>query len=425
MVMNLFTQLRPEHHAAPPERLLDLPVTVLKAIDETRAAALREVFGVHTLRELAAHPGIDWVWRTYRLFRAGVQPGLPADAAEHVQEGWQERSCGDWLASPLTSLRGLSPEAAQRLAQALGWTTVRQMASDGACETAREVSRIVTGRPEAPEATATRPLPDYFASGTQRFLERAREQAGSARGAPAAPPPPPPPASPSASTAAPAGALTAPTPRVAPAADEAGAWPPTDMPQRRHKDYAADGTYMPKGGGSRGWVENEGVAKAERGNRYRYHEMVDRVHYRRSALEEQVRVNNRGAERKELRMQVRWCLDPAVPPMPGLCLDVSLTGAKLRLNQPLRAGTPVQVAWVHRDDLVGTEHPVLELAARAVWNRSVNPNYRQQRYDTGVEFEPLELAAQERLTLLLTDRVDELLKMGASAEAEPEQRWGR
>ncbi len=424
--MNIFTQLRQEWHATAPEHLLNLPVTVLKVVDEARAAVLGEVLGVHTVREMATQPLVDWVWRTYSLFRAGVQKDLPPDAAEHVTEAWLARSCGDWLASPISSLRGLSAEELQRLGDAVGWVNVRQVANDAAFATAREIHRIVTGKPVPPEETVVKPLPDYFAGSSNRFMNRAREAAGLPQRPPPAPVPPPPPPPPPAPPRAPERSTeraaqrgsTAPELRVEPdavPAAQAGLHPfgserAASVPAHHHKDYTPDGTYIPKGGGSRGWLENQGVARAERANRYRYQEVVDVTRFKRAGLEEQVRVNNRGSERKELRMQVRWALDAAANPMPGLCLNLSLTGAKLRLGQQPREGTPLRVTWVHRDELLGAEKPVLHLSATSVWCRPGPPS-RAPRYDCGIHFDPMELAAQERLTLLLTDRLERLLQM--------------
>jgi PilZ domain len=426
--MNLFTQLRQEWHAATPKHLLDAPVTVLKAVDEPRAATLRDVLGIRTVREMAAHPLADWVWRTFSLFRAGVQRELPPDATQHVSEEWRSRSCGEWLASPLSSLSELSAEDVQRLGDGLRWVTVRNLATDTAFEAAREIARIVTGEPKAPEDAVTRPLPDYFAGGTQRFLDKVAAAGGQPR-KPPPPPPPPPPAPPAAAQRAPAAARPTPVlalegetaPAVAAGLHPGGsvAWAGVTQHHGRHaKDYTADGTYIPHGGGSRGWLDNQGVARAERANRYRYEEVVDVARFKRTALEQAVKVNNRGADRQELRMQVRWGSDPAAPPKPGLCLNISLTGARLRLGQMMSEGTPLSVTWVHRDDLTGAEQGVLALTAQVVWCQAVNPNFRKPRYDCGVHFDPLSLDAQQRLTFLLTERLADLLQMG---EPEPPQ----
>jgi PilZ domain len=429
--MNIFTALRQEWHSATPAHLLDAPPTVLKAVDEARSAALAEVLGVHSLREMAGQPLVDWVWRTYSLFRAGAQRDLPADAPEHVDAAWQGRSCGDFLASPLSSLKELPEEARQRLSDAMGWVTVRNMATDSAFAAAREVARIVTGKPVAPEDAIVKPAPNYFGSGTRQFLDKVRAAGGETQ-KPVRPPPPPPPAPPrapgraagtqAAAQAAAAGDTEA-TPRELPMEGElapavAATLHPDGIahmprvPQRLHKDYTPDGAYIPKGGGMRGWVDNQGVARSEQGNRYRYREAVDTQRFKRSHLEDQVRVNNRGAERQELRMQVRWTTDPASPAVTGLSLNLSLTGAKLRVGVNLPEGTQLQATWVHRDDLLGLETPVLQVTARVVWCQPVNPAYRRPRYDCGIQFDPLEMEAQERLTLLLTGRIERLLELG-------------
>jgi PilZ domain len=408
--MNLFTQLRQEWHSATPQHLLDAPATVLKAVDEPRAQALQEALGVHSVREMATQPLVDWVWRTFSLFRAGVQRDLPEDAAQHVSDEWLGRSCGDWLASPLSSLKELPEDARNRLMDALGWVTVRHMAGDMAFAAAREIARIVTGKPVEPERTVVKPAPEYFAGGTQRFLNRVREAGGQTQKAVAPPPPPPPPAPPprapelrTESELAPAVAAT-----LRPAA--ASQMP--HVPQRPHKDYTPDGVYIPRGGGMRGWVDNQGVARIEQANAYHYRDMVDTERFKRSALEAQARTNNRGSDRKDMRVQVRWSADPAVPPAAGLCLNLSLTGAKLRVGRHLPEDTALQVTWVHRDDLLGQETAVMTLSARVVWSQPVNAAFRNPRYDCGVHFDPLELDTQERLTYLLTDAIDKLLEMG-------------
>ena len=415
--MNLFSNLHSDWHATAPKDLLDAPVTVLKGVDEDRAAVLKAVLNVSTVRDLANQPTVDWVWRTFSLFRAGAQRSLPDDAAEHVAEPWQGRSCGEWLASPLISLKVLDEASAHRLGATLGWVTVRHLANDTVCATAREISRIVTGEPTPPEDRIVKPLPNYFSGGTQRFLARAREAAG------VAPPPPPPP------RPAPPAAARPPAPVVAAApADKGDQTNPSGhpspgiampkVPATYGKDYTPDGVYIPRGGGTRGWVENQGIARAERANRYGYEHAVDLERFQRAGLQEMVRANLRGAERKELRMQVRWTGDPDKPPIAGLCLDISLTGAKLRLGQGLPKDTPVQVTWVDRDDLLGAEQPLVTLDAIAVWNKSVNSAFRTPRFDCGVHFAPMSLEAQRRLTLLLTGKLDELRAAGPPQEEE-------
>jgi hypothetical protein len=180
-------------------------------------------------------------------------------------------------------------------------------------------------------------------------------------------------------------------------------------PRHRHRDYSATGTYMPKGGGSQGWYENRGVARTEQGNRYRYHEAVDALGFRHAEVEQQVWINNRGAERKEVRIQVRYRLDPDTPPLPGLCLNISLTGAMIRIGRQLKPGLAVNLLFVEREELRGEERSLLSLDGAVVWSRSVDPRFRNPRYDCGLKFDPLDISAKERLSLVLTDRMDQLL----------------
>lgn len=410
--MNLFTQLRPKWHEASPAHLLDAPTTVLKAIDETRAEALHDVLGVRSVRDMATQPLVEWVWRTFLRFRAGAQEELPADAAEYLTEPWLQQGCKDWLVGPLSSLKALDAEQQRRLEEALGWATVRHMANDKAFETAREISRMVTGQPAPPDQGIVRPVPDYFSGGTQRFLARVREAGGMPQRPPA--PPPPPPAAPAPAPAAPElpveGDLV---PAVAATLRTSGGSPLPQVPVKPHRDYTPQGAYVPHGGGSRGWVGNQGVPHIERPNHYRYGEAVDTRRFQQASLEDLVRSNNRGADRKEVRQRVRWSLEVGDAPSAGMCLNLSLSGARLRLSRAMRAGATLRVTWVHRDEVLGSETPLMALTGVVVWCKPAGASLRNSRHDCGIEFDALSLDTQERLALLLTERTGELLERGA------------
>lgn len=435
--MNLFTQLKSDWHATGPADLLDCPTIVLKGIDEPQAEALQKVFQITSVREMVNHPEIDWVWRTFSAYRAGLQRDLPADAGEHVEADWLERSCGEWLSSPVNTLKALTTEDGLLLGSALQWVTVRNLANDTAFAAAREIHRSATGGPVPPEQAFEKSLESYFDGGTHRYMNRLREEAGVPQRPPPPPPPPPPMEAPRAApvqSTAPAAAqpATASPPLQAGAPEQTAAPEPEGTPEQqaapaaaaqpeaswmhkagfvpgRHKDYAPDGSYIPRGGGSRGWFEHSLVAKTERPNRYRYHEAVDTLGFRSSALEETVRAENRGAERKEMKMQVRYGLDDRRAPLPGLCLDISLTGAKIRIGHDLKSDTAVQVSFVRRDDIIGTEQQFLSLQGTVMWCKSVNLRFRSPRYDCGIEFTEMAIDNKERLSKVLTDRVDELL----------------
>ena len=175
------------------------------------------------------------------------------------------------------------------------------------------------------------------------------------------------------------------------------------------KNYAPDGSYIPQGGGSRGWHDNQGVARNEMPNQYRYREVIDEVQYKLSGLEQAVWVNNRGEERKQVKMHVRYGIDEGLQPQPGLCLDISLTGAKIRVGKALKEDSPIQLDFVVRDDILRSESSFLVLDGKVVWNKSVNPHFRNPRYDCGIEFDEMELEQKERLSKVLMDQIADLL----------------
>ena len=462
--MNVFTELRQEWHAKSPEELLDLSPGVLKKIDAHKVDALNTVLGIDSVRKMANHPELDWIWRTYRLFRAGVLNEMPAEADAHVTDEWQNRACGEWLRSSSTSLKTLTEDQALLLGKVLGWVTVRDIATDDSLEVARALHRAVTGKPVPPEDEVVKPLKNYFAGSASRYRERLQATGetretleapgpvdGQTASTPTAPkstapkpppeaPAPPPGAAPTgsgsalagvpaagatqpalagatqpalagATAAAPSGATTPPVPvkpvdglQTSPFAIE----PPQKITILHKKNYSPSGAYIPKGGGSRGWYKQEGVAKTERGNNYRYGEAIDADGYREVALEQKVLINMRGAERKPVKIQVRFASGD-VPPFPAVCLDISLTGARIRVGRKFPPEEAIQITVVHRDERYGTVEPLLVLDAKVVWCKSIDLRFKVQRYDCGVEFDEMALDAKERLTLVLTDRFKDLI----------------
>lgn len=461
--MNIFSELKPEWHPKTPLELLDCSPRALKAIGNDEADVLRKVFGITTLSEMVTHPLIDWVWRTYQGFRSGFQQELPADAGQHLKDKWTGRSCGDWLGAPLNSLRQLSDEAGLLLGRTMGWVTIRNMAADKAFEAAREIHRLEKGELGPPGADQPKPLKDYFAGAAPRHIDRAREVAGlpPIPPAPPAPPPPspvgsregiarsktlaPPPETPPPPSSASARETPAPPARITvesrgniarsdtPLAgvtvtsggprrlsthgaplDQAEVSPfggvPVPSSDTIRTEYTSDGNYIPKGGGSRGWYANEGVAKTERMNNYGYSQAIDENRFRSSGLENKVRLNLRGAERREVRLQLRYGIDGTANLVPALCLDVSLTGAKIRIGRTLRDGMVLFLIFVQRDEMDGTTTPFLQIRGEVMWCKSVDPNFKVQRFDCGLRFVEMSLDEKEGLSKVMMDRVDELVQ---------------
>ncbi len=474
--MNIFTELDDKWRATLPNELVRHAPTVLRRIEAEQADALRDAFSAETLAELVNHPLLDWLWRTYERFRAGIQGQLPDDAPQHVQADWQGRGTGDLFGAPLSALSALTPLQVSRLEAALGWVTVRDVAVSTSLEAARAIHRAATGKPAAPYDPTDRPLPDYFSGGVRQYKDRLREAAGISQrsqaaaqdeaqpsGAaqsgrtqsgethtgetarrsgpwPAPPPPPPPPPSPALSVAGAEVSVNAPSTQQKslpqaepPPVQPFRVQPPPDPQQpvpvhpgqgvrpaalaasfprpqpRILKGYTPDGKYMPIGGGSRGWHKNAGVARNERAGGYGYSHAIDEAGFAHSGLEQRIRTNLRGAERKTVRMQVRYARGEDESTTPGLCLDISLTGAKIRIGQKLRQGTAVNLSFVERNEVTGDEVAFLALSGTAVWSTSVDKHFRVQRYDCGLQFDSLDLATKERLLLVLNDRVQDLI----------------
>ena len=454
--MNLFSLLKPEWHPAAPKELLSSAPTVFRAIEDDQARVLEDIFGITTVGEMVNHPALDWVWRTYETFKAGILSGPPPESEGFIRPDWRQRSCGEWLSSPLNSLESISDEDGQRLGHVLNWATVRNMASDTSFEAARVLHRMVTGEPVSPADAIPKPLTNYFEGASNSYMNRQREGAG----LPPIPPPPPqaplppppqlgaplsghldsPPHDPATGMEevgdgagmAPLGEdrpVHSPLPgefKASPSPDGIRAWsnPPAGeqtyneafhtVPKTRRKDYSEHGTYIPQGGGSRGWYENQGVAKTEKSNQYRYQEVIDQTGYRDVDVEHKIHVNLRGAERKELRMQVRFSLDEHEVPQPALCLDLSLTGVRIRLSRRFRQAQPIYLTFIHRDDIQGIVTPLIHVQATVAWCREVDPTFKNPRYDLGLEFSEMTIDIKEKVSKLMMDRIDELL-----AEAPP------
>ena len=136
--------------------------------------------------------------------------------------------------------------------------------------------------------------------------------------------------------------------------------------------------------------------------------MIDSSGYREVELEHQVFINMRGAERKQVKIQVRYVSGDA-PPFPAVCLDISMTGARIRVGKNFPAGEPIQITIVDRNTSYGFVNDLVVLEAKVIWCRSVDKRFKVQRYDCGLHFDEMPLAAKERLTLVLTDRFKDLV----------------
>jgi hypothetical protein len=289
------------------------------------------------------------------------------------------------------------------------------MATDGAFAAAREVHRIVTGGPLPPEQTAPQPLKNYFAGATSRFLARQREEAGrSAQRSPAA--------TPQAPSPAPQEGIT----RERSMKDESAASVAqrlrpkqgthvTRAGRRQRRDYTPTGAYIPLGGGSRGWLDNAGVARTELANEYRFHEAVDENLYRRGRSTAGSREDLRDTGRVEMRLRVLWTeSETAEPNRHGLCLDLSMGGARLRfvgLSQRLPLGQPLHVIWIYRGEQNTQDWPVLDIHSHVVRCEEENEGGSESVFDIGLSFGKVSSDMERRIRLLLSGRAEVLQRL--------------
>ena len=138
------------------------------------------------------------------------------------------------------------------------------------------------------------------------------------------------------------------------------------------------GRYIPYSGGSMGWFENQGVLNCERGNRYRFHTVME-SEYVRAALFQRwgVETDKRRAHRiaKDNSINVMMS-DESVPetafridapqgPLVGRTRDVSHYGMRMQFDKPVKLSRGDEVTV----QLLGTDarETMLELPAKVVW----------------------------------------------------------
>ena len=414
--MNLFTELHEDVKGVAPAKLLDESLTVIKRFDEKAAKALETLFEIRTVRELVQVRVLDWLWRNYDLYKKGGTRSLGPDADEFIMPDWKGRRCGDFYSAPLSALEMVDKKWEKKLREDLGWEFVRDMASSKGIGVAREISRVVTGEPKEDEEE-NKTLTNFFAGGTEKFINRKREAAGLPARAP--------------SQAVDGymslfyslGKKRNRTPEELEAAQQQypGAFE-ASFKERQHqpvKGYAPDGHYVPKGGGSRGWFENQGVAHTEQGNGYRFHQAVDERVYNPDGVE-QVYEEERDTDRREMKVHVLFRTGAESQDLSGLCVDISLTGAKVRIKQPLRAGTPVTLQFVDRDGYTGDREVLCNVKGKARWNSAINPRLRSTRHEVGIKFDDMTAEAMEAITMLQTGKYDRLVEMVRARNAPEE-----
>ena len=170
-------------------------------------------------------------------------------------------------------------------------------------------------------------------------------------------------------------------------------------------DYTPDGTYIPLGGGMRGWYENSGVPNAEAPNHYRFREALHANAFKATILERIETFNRRDSQRFKVDLWVRHS-NPAHPDLKmtlrAFCIDLSLRGAKLRVREPMEANETIIISFFQQKADIDTDTPLATMEAKVLHCRPAGGRSESPRYYIGVEFVELEIAAKEALSRLMS-----------------------
>jgi PilZ domain len=143
-------------------------------------------------------------------------------------------------------------------------------------------------------------------------------------------------------------------------------------------DTLPQGRYIPYSGGSMGWFENQGVLRCERGNNYRYRQVMDSEYVRSALFQRWGQVTDkRGAERiarensvnvlmsDESVAETAFQLTTAGGTLSGVTKDISHYGMRVQFREPVKLakGDPVTVQLLAS----AGGQVALELPASVAW----------------------------------------------------------
>jgi hypothetical protein len=125
-----------------------------------------------------------------------------------------------------------------------------------------------------------------------------------------------------------------------------------------------------------------------------------------------------------MRLRVLWTeSETAEPNRHGLCLDLSMGGARLRfvgLSQRLTLGQPLHVVWIYRGEQNTQDWPVLDIYSHVVRCEEENEGGSESVFDIGLAFGGVSTDTERRIRLLLSGRAEVLQRL-----REPAQPSGR
>ena len=172
-------------------------------------------------------------------------------------------------------------------------------------------------------------------------------------------------------------------------------------PPQLTEDYTPEGDYIPLSGGTQGWFRNNGVMDVEGPNNYRFHEAVDEEAFRLRAIEGIKAENRRSAKRSPAALPVRVRYENGRDEEPAFCLDLSISGARLRTRRRVSPDEPLYLTITTARQGNADPEDLVAMAAKVRWCEVATTRGSTVRYLCGVQFEPLDLPAQKALAALL------------------------
>ncbi|MDH5751022.1 MAG: PilZ domain-containing protein [Deltaproteobacteria bacterium] len=187
------------------------------------------------------------------------------------------------------------------------------------------------------------------------------------------------------------------------------------------KNYAPDGRYMPIGGGSRGWRNNDLIAINEKHCGYKYsRELEQPVSVFHEIPDIEVK-ETRNSPRYAVDLRILWTDSHSENERPGYCMELSETGMQVRLREAVEKEEVLSLKLVARRSEHDEPEELFTISGKVVWVKMASGFRGQVRYDCGIHFKKIDNDLAEKMKMIMAGRIMELLpSMQEEGEAEEE-----
>lgn len=167
------------------------------------------------------------------------------------------------------------------------------------------------------------------------------------------------------------------------------------------EEYTSGGNYIPASGGTRGWFQNSGVLQVEYPNNYRYQEAIDVDAFSQSSIDVLQESHERNSKRFEMPQPIKIHTDQDEKIHPGFCVDISMTGAKIRVRRKFEVDSAVLFTLCTPRTRDEEEQALFTLDAFVRWCKMASKARNTVRYYCGLQFEPMDLPSKEALANIM------------------------